>query len=252
MKINGTALTANIVAGSAFLASAQHIYSVAHHAGNPMLIAGVHAIGIDGLILIGINSLGRTRFWGITSIIYGAVVSLLFNAASYGAFTSGPLPHEANAPATATYGMPAWVLAVTMPAALVIAYVTHHASQRPKDAGQDKATETAVDVHVRRRTVPAERPVQATASVPVPRPTVPAAVVQPTEVVPAERPAIADRPAGRRAPLWTSTDEAKIRAMIEAGSHSDRAIAREVFGEDATDATRKRIERFRRSVTGTN
>lgn len=239
MKINATSLTASVVAGAAFLASAQHIYSVAHEAGNPAFIAAVHAIGIDGLILIGINALGTARAAAIISIAYGAVVSLIFNAASYGAFEMHPL-----------------ALAVTMPVALVLAYVTMHASQRPAGSGQDKATETAVDVSVRRRTVPAERPIHAATSVPAQRPTVPATVVQPAEVVPAvrpaERPAIerAERPAAGRG--WSETERATAERLISAGGMSDMAMAREVFGAEATEAHKKKIERLRRTLAGTN
>jgi hypothetical protein len=232
MRINATAATASVVAGAAFLASAQHIYSVAHEAGNPAFIAAVHAIGIDGLILIGINALSTARAAAIISIAYGAIVSLIFNAASYGAFEMHPL-----------------ALAVTMPVALVLAYVTMHASQRPKDTG-DKATETEVDVHVRRRTVPAPRPtVQATA-VPAYRP-VPATVV-PAEVVPAERPAIerAERPASSRG--WSGPEREAAEALISAGGKSDWIMAREVFGPDATEAHKKKIERLRRSLSVTN
>jgi hypothetical protein len=147
MKINWTASTASVVAGAAFLASAQHIASVAEHAGNPPFIAWIHAIGIDGLILIGINALGKARGAAVVAIIYGAVVSLLFNAASYGAFEMHP-----------------FALAVTMPGALVLAYITQHASAGHGTAGHEdtgqrvagqRATRTEVDVHVRRERVPA-------------------------------------------------------------------------------------------------
>ena len=247
MKITATNVTANIVAGAAFLASAKHIYSVAENAGNPWPIAAVHAIGIDGLILIGINTLKDSRIAGTVAIAYGAIVSLLFNAASYGAFTDGPLPHEPGAPATATYGLSPMVLAVTMPAALVLAYVTIHAS-RPKDTpavGQDKATRTEVDVRVRRESVPASRPAErpVRAMVVQPEPSRPATVMG--EVVHPERPAITRAPSSRG---LSEEHRAAITAEVERGETNNREIARRVFGADAGDAERKRVERFRASL----
>lgn len=236
MKIKTTTITANVVAGAAFLASAQHIYSVAHEAGNPMFIAAVHAIGIDGLILIGINTLKHSKAAGIVAIAYGAIVSLVFNAASYGAFT-----------------MPPMALAVTMPAALVLAYITVHASSRPedtsKDKGQSKATRTAVDVHLRRESVPAsrpaERPIQAT--VVQPEPSRHATVMG--EVVPAQRPAIQRAPSSRGL-----SDEHRdaIERELAGGNTNNREIARRVFGTDAGDAERKRVERYRSTRPGAN
>jgi hypothetical protein len=243
MKITGTAVTANIVAGAAFLASAQHIYKVAHEAGNPESIAAVHAVGIDGLILIGINALKVSRVAGIVAILYGAGVSLVFNAASYGAFEMHPL-----------------ALAVTMPVALVLAYVTVQASARTgQDAGtqdggtgQEKATSTEVDIRVSRQSVPrpAARSVPSTVSHPiVSQPVQRSATVVPS-VQDIERPAIGSVP--RPAPRgWDPTLLITAREKIEAGGKSDREVAREVFGPDATDSDRKKIERLRRGMNGT-
>jgi hypothetical protein len=236
MKFNRRSVTTNIVVISVFAASAKHIYSVALDAGNPWPIALVHAVGVDGLILLGIDALKDTRFWGIVTITYGATVSLVFNAASYGAFP-----------------MPPMALAVTMPLALVLSYVTIHAS-RPRTGqdtghgtGQDTASRTELDVHVRRERVsrPASRPVQAAVSQdivsrPVQDMSRPAVL---GEVVP--RPAIerVSRPAA-----WMG----EARRLIEAGGKGDREIAREVFGPEADDAARKRVERLRKIVTGTH
>jgi hypothetical protein len=104
------------VALSAFAGSAAHIYSVARDAGNPQIIAALHPAGLDGLIYIGIRGIGRGRkVAGWLATGYGVVASLTFNAVSY-----------AHVP------MPAWVMAVAMPVALVLAVlVVGHGADGP-------------------------------------------------------------------------------------------------------------------------
>jgi hypothetical protein len=104
------------VALSAFAGSAAHIYSVARDAGNPQIIAALHPAGLDGLIYIGIRGIGRGRkVAGWLATGYGVVASLTFNAVSY-----------AHVP------MPAWVMAVAMPVALVLAVlVVGHGTDGP-------------------------------------------------------------------------------------------------------------------------
>lgn len=87
MTMNRDALVAGGVAGAAFVASAQHIWSVTVAAGNPALIAALHPLAIDGLVYIGIRSVQRgNRGAGVFALVYGAGYSLAFNAASYGGF----------------------------------------------------------------------------------------------------------------------------------------------------------------------
>jgi hypothetical protein len=87
MKIDRDALVAGGVACAAFIASAQHIWSVTVEAGNPGVIAALHPLAIDGLIYIGIRSVQRgQRRSGGFALVYGAGYSLAFNAASYGGF----------------------------------------------------------------------------------------------------------------------------------------------------------------------
>ncbi len=126
---------------SAFLASAGHIYSVAVSMGNHPGIAGVHAIGVDGLVYIGIGAFREgARVRGGLAVTYGGVVSLAFN---YAAYNGGTLP--------------AWVIAASMPIVLVLAVLVSMSSGDPKDVPQDKP--------VSRKRVPAGVPVsQPTAS----------------------------------------------------------------------------------------
>jgi Protein of unknown function (DUF2637) len=211
VRLNGTVVTANVVAGAAFLASAQHIYSVAYEAGNPWPIAAVHAIGIDGLILIGINTLKDSRAAGVTAIAYGAVVSLVFNAASYGAFVMPPL-----------------ALAVTMPAALVLAYVTIHASRPGQDTKQDRTRS-----RTRSRTQDSAQ--DRTSG-------------QDTKQDTGQD--IGQDTKQDRRPAVVSWDMGRATELIRTGNMSDPAIARDIFGPDATDADRVRVRRLRTSLNG--
>lgn len=104
------------VAAAAFACSAMHIYTVALDAGNPWPIAVIHPLGLDGLIYIGIRAISRSRRWrGWSATVYGAAMSLVFNAASY---AHTPLP---------------WlVMAFAMPVALLFAIlVVHGAADQP-------------------------------------------------------------------------------------------------------------------------
>lgn len=110
--MNRDEVVAGGVAASAFACSAMHIYSVALDAGNPWPIAVVHPLGLDGLIYIGIRAVQRgRRVTGWLGTAYGVVMSLAFNAASY-----------AHVP------LPTWVMALAMPAALVLAVLVVHGS----------------------------------------------------------------------------------------------------------------------------
>lgn len=192
-------IVAGIVAAGAFAASAAHIVAVATEAGNHILIAGVHAIGIDGLIYIGIRAMQRgQRLAGGLALIYGVVVSLIFNAASYGAFA-----------------MPKIVIAFTMPVALLLAVLVVHGSHAADSTDEDSATRTHVRLDIERESVPVR---------PAPRVVVPASVSTPvpatvTEVVrPAQRPAIERKPAAK---AW---DVAEATRLIEAGALSNHEI----------------------------
>jgi hypothetical protein len=82
---------------------------------------------------------------------------------------------------------------------------------------------------------------------PVPPPDVPP--VPPPDVPPVPPPDVPHRPRGTRPPvaIW---DMGKATNLIRTGGMSDRAIAREVFGPDASDKDRKRVERLRTSLNG--
>lgn len=134
------------VAGAAFACSAQHIYEVALAAGNPPIIAGVHPLGIDGLIYIGMRAVSGGRKWqGWLATVYGVAASLTFNAVSY-----------------RHVQMPAWVMAVAMPLALVLGVlVVGHGPASP--VVQDTARRTAAKV---RDTAPVTRPTPVPDAVP--------------------------------------------------------------------------------------
>lgn len=136
MKIKRDELVAGGVALAAFLSSAQHIYAVCAQAGNPGLVAAIHPLGIDGLVYIGIRAMQRgNKGAGASAIAYGALYSLAFNAASYGAFP-----------------MPTWALAACMPLAMVFAFLIVH-------GGHGKIEEEARVVEVE-RIVEVEVPVE--------------------------------------------------------------------------------------------
>lgn len=141
-RINPYRVLGEVVLWSAFLASGGHIYQVATRMGNMPMIALVHAVGLDGLVYVGINSCrtGGRGAWvrGIICVIYGGGMSLAFNAASYS--TSGVLP--------------GWVIAMSMPVSLVLAVI----------AGHGAVKDSTPDVPVSR-----PRPVRVPASVPTVR-----------------------------------------------------------------------------------
>lgn len=102
--MNRDQLVAGGVAGAAFACSASHIFTVAEASGNPWFIAGVHPIGLDGLIYIGMRAVSNGRRGpGWLATIYGVAMSLTFNVVSY-----------------AHVAMPAWLMAMAMPVALVL------------------------------------------------------------------------------------------------------------------------------------
>jgi hypothetical protein len=216
-------IAAGIVAGSAFIASATHIVTVAVEAGNFVAVAAVHAIGIDGLIYIGIRAMQRgNKRAGIAALLYGAAVSLVFNAASYGAFE-----------------MPKIVIAFTMPVAMLLAFLVVHSGHGTKDSTRDsaedtEATRTHVHLDIQRDTVRTPRPhttVQATTVQPETSTPVTGTVVQP------ERKAITRRPAARD---W---DRDRAIEMLATGTLTHAQIAAEV------GASTKSIQRLRKALT---
>jgi hypothetical protein len=95
-----------VVVLSAFLASAGHIYHVAVTMGNSEPISAVHAVGVDGLVYIGIGAFrDGAKVRGGLAVLYGGAVSLAFNYAAYS--KAGTLP--------------AWIIAASMPIVLVLA-----------------------------------------------------------------------------------------------------------------------------------
>lgn len=104
-----------IVVLAAFVASGGHIYQVAVDMGNHPLIALVHAVGLDGLVYIGIGAFKTSRVRGVIAVVYGGLMSLAFNWASY---TTGTLP--------------GWTIAASMPVSLVLAVVVAGAGDKAK------------------------------------------------------------------------------------------------------------------------
>lgn len=158
--MNRDQLVAGGVAAAAFACSATHIYTVAKASGNAAIIAAVHPIGLDGLIYIGMRAVSSGRRWqGWLATTYGVAMSLTFNAVSY-----------------AHVSMPAAVMAVAMPLALVLGVlVVGH--------GQPVQVDTPVDTPAPAATaVPATVPSRpAAVAVPV------AATVPPKAITPAPR-----------------------------------------------------------------
>lgn len=210
-------IVAGVVAAGAFAASAAHIITVAAEAGNHVAIAGVHAIGIDGLIYIGIRAMQRgQRLAGGLALIYGVAVSLIFNAASYGAFA-----------------MPKIVIAFTMPVALLLAVLVVHGAHSADNEDEDNATRTHVRLDIERESVPVSRPAPAVRATVVPA-TV--ATVVPATVTSPVRPAIERKPAARG---W-DVDEAT--RLIEAGQLSNHEIGAQV------GTSYKTIQRLRATI----
>lgn len=141
--MNRDEVVAGGVAASAFACSAMHIYSVALDAGNPMPIAIVHPLGLDGLIYIGIRAVQRGhRVTGWMGTIYGVGMSLAFNAASY-----------------ADTDLPTWVMALAMPAALVLAVlVVHGSADEPVPAPRKRTAPKPTADEGRKPEPPADEP----------------------------------------------------------------------------------------------
>jgi hypothetical protein len=140
----------------AFLASAGHIFEVAVSMGNPGPIAAVHAVGLDGLVYVGIIAFqAGAKLRGAAAVIYGGAVSLAFNAAAY----------------SDAHTLPVWVMAMSMPVSLVLGVLVGHGTLTQRD------TTPAVPDRV-----PVPRP-----RVPVSQP-VPVPVAQPKGHVPARAP----------------------------------------------------------------
>lgn len=231
MKLNRDMAVAGLVAGCAFAASAQHIYSVAYAAGNPPFIAAIHAVGIDGLIYVGIRATqDGKRTAGFSAIVYGAVISLTFNAASY--------KHVA---------LPWWMIGATMPIAMLLAFAVVHGGHKPAD-GQAEESRTRVDIGVRvqheSHSVQAP-PVQAVTVQAPPVVQRPAVVIpEPARVVQPSRPAITSSTRRPRV-AW---DVERATELINSGAGSDMEIARIVIGDHAGEADRKRVQRLRKTL----
>lgn len=129
--MNRDQLVAGGVAIAAFACSAQHIYQVAYDSGNPVPIALVHPLGLDGLIYIGMRAVQNGRRWqGWLATVYGVAMSLTFNAVSY-----------------ADIAMPPAVMAVAMPLALVLAVlVIGHTVSRKAVPAPKRASRAGVPV----------------------------------------------------------------------------------------------------------
>lgn len=107
--MNRDQLVAGGVAGAAFVCSATHIYGVAVDSGNPWYVAAVHPLGLDGLVYIGMRAVANGRKVGWLATAYGVGMSLAFNAVSY-----------------AAVAMPTWVIAMSMPIALILGVLVVH------------------------------------------------------------------------------------------------------------------------------
>jgi hypothetical protein len=204
MKLNRDELVAGGVALAAFACSAAHIYSVAEAQGNPWFIAALHPIGLDGLIFVGLRNLKRAPAAGWIAAGYGAVMSLAFNGASY-----------------AETEMPWWLMAATMPLAMVLGFVVIHAGHRDRPADVPAVP------------VPRARPVRVPATVPpadVPA-SVPVPAVPTLTVVPAV-------PSSRSRKAW---DKDKARTLLAEG-RPRREIA------DLCGVDRKSIDRLAQAV----
>lgn len=147
--MNRDQIVAGGVAGAAFVCSATHIYSVALASGNAWPVAIVHPLGLDGLIYIGMRAVTNGRRWqGWLATVYGVAMSLTFNAVSY-----------------AHVAMPAWVMAIAMPLALVLGVlvVGHDKGKAPADPVDTPAPAVVTPIPAtvpepRRAPVPVEAP----------------------------------------------------------------------------------------------
>lgn len=180
--MNRDQLVAGGVAIAAFACSATHIYTVAKASGNIAPIAAVHPIGLDGLIYIGMRAVSNGRRWqGWLATIYGVAMSLTFNAVSY-----------------AGVGMPAAVMAVAMPLALVLGVLV---------VGHERVT-VAEPVPV----IPAKVSRARTAAVPAPVADVPAVTREAIAAVPDVTDD--DRAVKVRAMLAEGRDKADVAATM--------------------------------------
>ena len=209
MKMNRDEIVAGTVAGAAFIASAQHIWNVAHEAGNHAVVAALHPVALDGLIYIGLRAMmkGHKRS-GLFTIAVGAGYSLAFNGASYGGFQ-----------------MPVWALAACLPASLILAAIMVHGK---RDEPTPAPVERVVRVDVPRPLLPIVPLVHMT---PVPAP--------PVRVPSTSTRALSNRPtSGGPAVQW---DMDKVVRMIQEGT-SVQDI------RDAADVSAKVVQRTTRVV----
>lgn len=132
MKLNLRSETAaGIVAGASFIASAGHIIKVVDET-NPIALALVYPVGIDGLIFVGIRALQTKRpVAGIFAILLGGFYSLAFNAHAEGAISMSKL-----------------LIAASMPVCMVAAFVI--------EATGRKAEEIPAEIHEVVKEVPVE------------------------------------------------------------------------------------------------
>lgn len=117
MKLNLRSETAAaIVAGASFTASAGHIVTVVNET-NPIALALVYPIGIDGLIYVGIRALqSRRPIAGLSALLIGGFYSLAFNAHAEGAVHMGAL-----------------LIAASMPVCMMVAFVIEATAKKAEE-----------------------------------------------------------------------------------------------------------------------
>ncbi len=213
-KLSPSRALGEVVLWSAFLASGGHVFQVARDMGNAAPIAFVHAVGLDGLVYVGINAC-RDGAWvrGVISVVYGGGMSLAFNWASY----------------SATGRLPAWIIAMSMPVSLILSVVAGHATSGK--AKVEPAGTTPVVPEIVPEIVPVSRPREQTPR-PAPAPVQPPAAAPRSHVpAPPAKPA-ASAPAKPK-PAVTSSDDRPpidrdaIAADILAGKLQVKAVAAE-------------------------
>lgn len=106
-------VVANVVAGSAFFASAAHIVEVVSET-NYLAFALVYPVAIDGMIYVGIRAAQKGRkFAGFAAIILGSIYSLLFNADAEEAIR-----------------MDRFLVAASMPVSMLISFLVIHTGHK--------------------------------------------------------------------------------------------------------------------------
>lgn len=142
-----------VVLWSAFLASGGHVFQVARDMGNSSPIALVHAIGLDGLVYVGINAC-RDGAWvrGIISVVYGGAMSLAFNWASY----------------SPTGRLDPVLIAMSMPVTLILSVIAGHAGSVGKKPVTSEKNEESAEVPAQEQPQEPPAPRQEPPAVPAP------------------------------------------------------------------------------------